>query len=82
MEIVPQSADLDGVVAAPEHHRVLFENDRVRVIETSIPAGDITPVHTHLASAVQFVVAGSHFVRRDPSGQVGRGRWWRGRSSV
>jgi|RifCSP13_1_1023834.scaffolds.fasta_scaffold183344_2 hypothetical protein len=28
------SADLDGVVAAPEHHRVLFENDRVRVVET------------------------------------------------
>jgi hypothetical protein len=25
-----ESADLDGVVAAPEHHRVLFENDRVR----------------------------------------------------
>ena len=64
------SEDLDGVVAAPEHHRILFENDRVRVVETSIPVGDITPVHTHLSPAVQYVVSGSHFVRRDPSGEV------------
>jgi hypothetical protein len=64
-----ESGDLDGVVAAPEHHRVLFENDRVRVVETSVPAGDITLVHTHLP-ALQYVVAGSHFVRRDPSGEV------------
>ena len=65
-----ESADLDGVAAAPEHHRVLFENDRVRVVETSIPVGDITALHTHLAPAAQYVVSGSHFVRRDPSGQV------------
>ena len=65
-----ESGDLDGVVAAPEHHRVLFENDRVRVIETLISAGDITPVHTHLAPAVAYVVSGSHFVRRDPTGQI------------
>lgn len=62
--------DLDGVVAAPEHHRVLFENDRVRVVETTVPAGEITAVHTHLAPAVQYVVSGSHFIRRDPSGAV------------
>ncbi len=62
--------DLDGVVAAPQHHRVLFENDRVRVVETSIPAGDITPVHTHLAPAAAYVVSGSHFIRREPGGKV------------
>lgn len=62
--------DLDGIVAAPEHHRVLFENDRVRVIETTIPPGAVTALHTHLAPSAQYVVSGSHFVRRDPSGQV------------
>ena len=65
-----ESEDLDGVVAAPEHHRVLFENDQVRVVETSVAAGEITRVHTHLATAAQYVVSGSHFVRRDPGGQV------------
>ena len=64
------SDDLDGVVAASQHHRVIFENDRVRVIETSVPAGEITAVHTHLAPSVLYVISGSHFVRRDPSGSV------------
>jgi hypothetical protein len=70
VEIAREADDLDGVVAAPEHHRVLFENDRVRVVETSIPVGDVTRLHTHMAPAVQYVVAGSHFVRRGPSGEV------------
>ena len=60
--------DVDGVVAAPEHHRVIFENDAVRVLETTIPSGETTPVHTHLARTVNYVVSGSHFVRRDESG--------------
>ena len=62
--------ELDGVIAAPDHHRVLFENDVVRVIETTIRAGDRTPVHTHLAPTAMYVISGSHFVRRDPDGAV------------
>jgi mannose-6-phosphate isomerase-like protein (cupin superfamily) len=62
--------ELDGVTAAPDHHRVLFENDVVRVIETTIRAGDRTPVHTHLAPTAMYVISGSHFVRRDPDGAV------------
>lgn len=64
-----ETKDLDGVVAAPDHHHVLFENDRVRVLETIIPPGDVTPVHTHPASAM-YVVSGTHFVRRDADGNV------------
>jgi len=62
--------ELDGVIAAPDHHRVLFENDIVRVIETTIRAGDTTPVHTHLAPTAMYVISGSHFVRRAPDGTV------------
>ena len=62
--------ELDGVVAAPDHHRVLFENEVVRVIETTIRAGDATPVHTHLAPTAMYVLSGSSFVRRDPAGAV------------
>jgi hypothetical protein len=68
--MVEAAHDLDGVVAAPEHHRLLFENDRVRVVETRVPVGAVTAVHTHLAPAAQLVVSGSHFVRRDPGGKV------------
>jgi len=60
--------DLDGVVAAPDHHTVIFENDAVRVLETIVRAGDITPLHTHLAPTVLYVVSGSHFIRRDEHG--------------
>ena len=62
--------DLDGVVAAPDHHKVIFENDTVRVLETTIRAGDVTPLHTHLMPQVMYVVSGSHFLRRDETGAV------------
>jgi mannose-6-phosphate isomerase-like protein (cupin superfamily) len=60
--------DLDGVIVAPGNHKVLFENDAVRVLETTIVAGELTPLHTHLAPTVMYVVSGSHFVRRDEHG--------------
>ena len=61
---------LDGPVADPDHHHVLFENDEVRVVETRIPAGVRSPVHTHHRRQVQYFLSGSHFCRRDPSGVV------------
>ena len=61
--------ELDGPIAAPDHHVVLFENDEVRVLQTIVRAGDATPVHTH-PKTVMYVVSGSHFVRRDASGNV------------
>jgi len=38
---------LDAVVAAPKHHRVLFENERVRVLEVILEPNDEEPVHHH-----------------------------------
>jgi hypothetical protein len=38
---------LDAVSAAPRHHRVLFENERLRVLEVTLPPGDEEPVHHH-----------------------------------
>jgi hypothetical protein len=62
--------DLDGPIAAPDHHRVLFENEAVRVLETTIRAGDVTPLHTHLSPTVSYVVSGSHLLRRDEHGET------------
>ena len=62
--------DLDGPIAAPDHHRILFENDAVRILETSIAAGDMTPLHTHLRRTILYVVSGTDFVRRDGDGTV------------
>lgn len=61
---------LDALVAAPDHHALLFENERVRVLDTRIRPGDRTPVHTHRWPGVLYVMSWSTFVRRDPRGNV------------
>jgi hypothetical protein len=60
----------DALVAAPDHHTLLFENHRVRVLDTRIGAGDQTPVHSHCWPAALYVVSWSDFVRCDESGEV------------
>ena len=60
--------ELDGAAVAPENHKVIFENDHVRVLETTIASGDVTPLHSHLARTVMYVLSGSHFIRRDEHG--------------
>jgi quercetin dioxygenase-like cupin family protein len=62
--------ELDALSASGEHHRLLLENDSVRVLESFIPPGETTAVHTHRWPNVQFVVRGSRLVRRDADGEV------------
>ena len=66
----PWSETMDGPLAAPDHHRVIFENDRVRVLEVVIRAGDTAPLHTHGAPTVSYVLSGSSFIRRNEHGTV------------
>src|SRR5262249_59497809 len=46
-------AQLDALVAAPEHHTLLFENDSVRILDTRVAAGDRTPVHASVCPALR-----------------------------
>ena len=46
---------LDGVLAAPENHEVLYEDEAIRVISVSIAPGAIEKPHHHCLPAV-FVV--------------------------
>jgi len=66
----PWPESLDAVVAAPVHHSVLFEDEGVRVLRTTIPAGDVVPLHTHRWGGVAYVESCSHFLRRDEYGKV------------
>ncbi len=61
---------LDALVAAPDHHQLLFENDHVRVLEVRIGPGQIVPVHTHRWPSVVYVKSGSDFIRRDGEGEL------------
>ncbi|HEU5458796.1 MAG TPA: hypothetical protein VFU68_09280 [Terracidiphilus sp.] len=62
--------ELDALIAAPNHHTLMYENDAVRVLDTRIPAGDTVPVHTHCWPSVLYVIEWSDFVRRDADGRV------------
>ena len=63
-------ADLDALVAAPAHHTLLFENERVRVLDTHIAPGDRTPIHTHQWPGVLYILSWTTFVRYDAHGAV------------
>ena len=63
-------ASLDALEAAPASHRLLFENDAVRVLETTIAPGETTPVHTHRWPGILYVLSFGHFVRRDADGAI------------
>jgi hypothetical protein len=66
----PWPDSLDAVIAAAKHHKVLFENERVRVLEVRIPPGESTAVHTHRWPSAMYVAKQSDFIRRDGEGNL------------
>jgi hypothetical protein len=38
---------LDAVIAAPDNHKIIFENDRLRVLEVILAPDEEEPVHHH-----------------------------------
>jgi hypothetical protein len=51
----PWPQTMDALQAAPASHRVLLDNDRVRVLEVVIEPGAREPEHTHRAASVMIV---------------------------
>lgn len=67
----PQQFDpLDAATAAPRFHRVLLENETVRVLDTIVRPGETVPLHTHRWPSVLYVLSWSNFLRRDTEGRV------------
>jgi hypothetical protein len=54
---------LGALVAAPDHHRLRLENDKIRARQT-------VPVHPHRFAGVRFIESWSDFIRRDQDGMV------------
>lgn len=42
--------------AAPGNHKVLFENEQVRVLDMVVPVGTRKPVHAHCWPSVLYVM--------------------------
>ena len=60
---------LDPVASNPDHYKVIFENDRVRVLEYTDRPGDRTTPHQHPDSVMYTL---SSFRRRLVSGDTER----------
>lgn len=48
----PESYPHDAVAAAPYSHRVLFEDEHVRILEINLPALATEPIHIHALPSV------------------------------
>lgn len=64
----PQS--MDAVVAAPDNHHVLLENDQVRVLDVVVPPHTKEPVHAHCSPSVLYIMEASAFIDHDANGKV------------
>ena len=49
----------DAVAAAPKHHKVIFENEKLRVLEVTLEPQDEEPLHHHRWPSV-FVLDSIH----------------------
>jgi hypothetical protein len=66
----PWPDSLDALVAAPDYHELVLEDEQVRVVITHIPPGALVPLHTHRWPSVANFLSWSHHIRRDQNGAL------------
>ena len=62
-------AHIDPVKVSPNNYKVLLEDDRFRVLEMNLRAGEKDEVHSHPSEAVFFITGGKAKIHL-PEGQV------------
>jgi len=63
-------ASLDAVAAAPENHRVLLENEHVRVLDVTVAPGEREPLHAHCRPSVMYVMQEGVYRDYDAEGRL------------
>ena len=58
----------DAVSVAPEVYSVVFENERVRVLDVRADPGNGSPMHSH-PDSVMYAVSDAHIVVTSPDGE-------------
>ncbi len=66
----PWSASLDAPTAAPENHKILFENERVRVLDVTVAVGGREKLHAHCWPSVLYVMFRGKLREWDADGKV------------
>jgi hypothetical protein len=50
----PWADSLDAAIAAPKNHHVIFENDKIRILEVILNPYEYEQMHTHRLPSVMF----------------------------
>lgn len=66
----PWPASLDAVKAAPEVHKVILENEHVRVLEVTIAPHRREPIHAHCWPSTLYVLQTGDIIDRDAKGNI------------
>lgn len=61
---------LDAVIAAPQNHKVVLENERVRVLEVTVRPGEKERLHMHRMPSVMYVMAEDNIRDYDAEGKL------------
>lgn len=62
--------DQDAVVSAAKNHKILMENERVRVLEVTVTPNEVEAVHHHQWPSVLYIMEAGDFIDRDGEGNV------------
>jgi hypothetical protein len=71
----------DGPIAAPANHKVVFENDDIRIISVTVAPGAVEPAHAHLRCAVLVWDQPTPVTDHDSKGKPQRIDVWMGELS-
>jgi len=66
----PWPASLDAVAAAPRNHRVLLENEHVRVLDVTVAPGEREPLHAHCRPSVMYLMQEGVYRDYDADGRL------------
>jgi hypothetical protein len=61
---------LDAVKAAPENHKVIFENEHVRVLDVIIAPHSKEPIHAHCWPSTLYIQQTGDIIDRDAKGNI------------
>lgn len=62
-------SELDAVAAAPKNHRVLLENDEIRVLEVTVRAGEREELHHHRWPSAMIIDSRPNYANYDQNGK-------------
>ena len=58
------------MIAAPRNHKILLENENVRVLDVTVAPGETEPVHSHRWPSDLYILTAGDFIDRDGEGNV------------